>query len=120
VLLYGFTNAWVRRFSRCLRVFRGRGFAIGVLSAKHGLDLDLLSVERFCYLGSTLPFADLRDLTFNFLREAPFVGLATWKFLLGIPLQIGYALSVCLLIAIVWHGIVAISRFRKRYFNGFG
>ena len=110
---YGFTNA-VAAILIVLAVFFVTGFPIAYYSAKHGLDIDLLTRGAgFGYLGSTITSLIYATFTFIFFAIEAAILASAMEVLLGIPLQIGYALSALFVIPIVTHGIRAISRFQN-------
>ncbi|WCN11627.1 response regulator [Marinomonas mediterranea] len=112
-LSYGFTNA-VAAILTVLAVFFVTGFPIAYYSAKHGLDIDLLTRGAgFGYLGSTITSLIYATFTFIFFAIEAAILASALEVLLGIPLSIGYALSALLVIPIVTHGIRAISRFQN-------
>ncbi|MEO9274950.1 ATP-binding protein [Marinomonas sp. 5E14-1] len=109
---YGFTNA-VAAILVVLTVFFVTGFPIAYYSAKHGLDIDLLTRGAgFGYLGSTITSLIYASFTFIFFAIEAAILASAMEVLLGIPLVIGYALSAFFVIPIVTHGIRAISRFQ--------
>ena len=111
-LTYGFTNA-VTAIVTVLAVFFITGFPIAYYSAKHGLDIDLLTRGAgFGYLGSTITSLIYATFTFIFFAIEAAILASALEVLLGIPLPIGYALSAIFVIPIVTHGIRAISRFQ--------
>ncbi|WP_067094013.1 hybrid sensor histidine kinase/response regulator [Marinomonas atlantica] len=112
-LSYGFTNA-VAAILTVLAVFFITGFPIAYYSAKHGLDIDLLTRGAgFGYLGSTITSLIYATFTFIFFAIEAAILASALEVLLGIPLPIGYALSALFVIPIVTHGIRAISRFQN-------
>jgi len=112
-LAYGFTNA-VAAILTVLALFFVTGFPIAYYSAKHGLDIDLLTRGAgFGYLGSTITSLIYATFTFIFFAIEAAILASALEVLLGIPLQIGYALSALFVIPIVTHGIRAISRFQN-------
>lgn len=111
-LAYGFTNA-VAAIVTVLALFFITGFPIAYYSAKHGLDIDLLTRGAgFGYLGSTITSLIYATFTFIFFAIEAAILASAFEVLLGIPLQVGYALSALFVIPIVTHGIRAISRFQ--------
>ena len=112
-LSYGFTNA-VAAILTVLALFFVTGFPIAYYSAKHGLDIDLLTRGAgFGYLGSTITSLIYATFTFIFFAIEAAILASAMEVLLGIPLQLGYALSALFVIPIVTHGIRAISRFQN-------
>jgi len=112
-LAYGFTNAIASLFA-VMAVFFVTGFPIVYYSAKHGLDIDLLTRGAgFGYLGSTVTSLIYATFTFIFFAIEAAILASAMEVLLGIPLALGYALSAIFVIPIVTHGIRAISRFQN-------
>jgi signal transduction histidine kinase/CheY-like chemotaxis protein len=112
-LAYGFTNA-VAAILTVLALFFVTGFPIAYYSAKHGLDIDLLTRGAgFGYLGSTITSLIYATFTFIFFAIEAAILASAMEVLLGIPLALGYALSAIFVIPIVTHGIRAISRFQN-------
>ncbi|MCV2403960.1 ATP-binding protein [Marinomonas sp. C2222] len=110
---YGFTNA-IAAILTVLALFFVTGFPIAYYSAKHGLDIDLLTRGAgFGYLGSTITSLIYASFTFIFFAIEAAILASAMEVLLGIPLLIGYALSAFFVIPIVLHGIRAISRFQN-------
>ena len=111
-LNYGFTNA-IAAIAVVLLVFFITGFPIAYYSAKHGLDIDLLTRGAgFGYLGSTITSLIYATFTFIFFAIEAAILASALEVLFNIPLAIGYALSAVFVIPIVTHGIRAISRFQ--------
>ncbi len=111
-LNYGFTNA-IAAIAVVLLVFFITGFPIAYYSAKHGLDIDLLTRGAgFGYLGSTITSLIYATFTFIFFAIEAAILASALEVLFSIPLAIGYALSAVFVIPIVTHGIRAISRFQ--------
>jgi len=89
------------------------GFPITYYSAKHGLDIDLLTRGAgFGYLGSTLTSLIYASFTFIFFAIEAVILASALHALLGIPLAFGYFLCAVAVIPIVTHGISAISKFQ--------
>jgi signal transduction histidine kinase/DNA-binding NarL/FixJ family response regulator len=111
-LNYGFTNTIVAMLVVAVLFFI-ISCPISYYSAKHGLDIDLLTRGAgFGYLGSTITSLIYASFTFIFFaREAAILASALHT-LLDIPLQIGYLLCAVAVIPLVTHGIKAISRFQ--------
>lgn len=111
-LNYGFINTVSAMLVVCLLFFL-TGFPITYYSAKHGLDIDLLTRGAgFGYLGSTITSLIYASFTFIFFAIEAAILASALKALLGIPLAIGYFLCAVAVIPIVTHGIKAISRFQ--------
>ena len=111
-LNYGFTNTVIAMIAVCI-VFFVTGFPITYYSAKHGLDIDLLTRGAgFGYLGSTITSLIYATFTFIFFAIEAAILASALEVLFGIPLSIGYFLCAVAVIPIVTHGITAISRFQ--------
>lgn len=116
-LSYGFTNTVIAMLAVCLVLFI-TGFPIAYYSAKHGLDIDLLTRGAgFGYLGSTLTSLIYASFTFIFFAIEAAILASALKALFGIPLALGYLLCAVAVIPIVTHGITAISRFQVATHN---
>ncbi|TPE55365.1 response regulator [Maribrevibacterium harenarium] len=112
-LSYGFTNA-IAAILTVMVLFFITGFPIAYYSAKHGLDIDLLTRGAgFGYFGSTITSLIYATFTFIFFAIEAAILASALEVLLGIPLPLGYALSALFVIPIVTHGIRAISRFQN-------
>ncbi|MFG1495277.1 ATP-binding protein [Saccharospirillum sp. HFRX-1] len=111
-LSYGFINTVAAMLVVCALFFI-TGFPITYYSAKHGLDIDLLTRGAgFGYLGSTITSLIYASFTFIFFAIEAAILASALKALLGIPLAIGYLLCAVAVIPIVTHGIRAISKFQ--------
>ncbi|GGB92024.1 hybrid sensor histidine kinase/response regulator [Marinobacterium zhoushanense] len=111
-LSYGFTNTLIAMLVVCL-VFFITGFPISYYSAKHGLDIDLLTRGAgFGYLGSTITSLIYASFTFIFFAIEAAILASALQALFGIPLSVGYVICAVAVIPIVTHGISAISRFQ--------
>lgn len=111
-LSYGFTNTVIAMLAVSL-VFFVTGFPIAYYSAKHGLDIDLLTRGAgFGYLGSAITSLIYASFTFIFFAIEAAILASALQMLLGIPLWLGYILCSVAVIPIVTHGIQAISRFQ--------
>jgi len=111
-LSYGFVNTIVAMFA-VAAVFFTTGFPIAYHSAKHGLDIDLLTRGAgFGYLGSTVTSLIYASFTFIFFAIEAAILASALNALLGVPLSIGYFLSAVAVIPIVMKGITTISRFQ--------
>jgi len=111
-LNYGFVNT-VAAMLVVAVVFFITGFPISYYSAKHGLDIDLLTRGAgFGYLGSTVTSLIYASFTFIFFAIEAAILASALKALLGIPLSIGYFLCSVAVIPIVMKGITTISRFQ--------
>ncbi len=111
-LSYGFTNA-ITAILTVLLVFFITGFPIAYYSAKHGLDIDLLTRGAgFGYLGSTITSLIYASFTFIFFAIEAAILASALHVLFAIPLAIGYLLCSIFVIPIVTHGIKTISKFQ--------
>ncbi|WP_417598151.1 ATP-binding protein [Oceanospirillum sp.] len=111
-LNYGFINTLTAMLSVCLLFFI-TGFPIAYYSAKHGLDIDLLTRGAgFGYLGSTITSLIYASFTFIFFAIEAVILASALNALLGVPLAVGYFICAIAVIPIVTHGITAISKFQ--------
>jgi len=111
-LSYGFVNTVVAMLV-VAAVFFITGLPIAYYSAKHGLDIDLLTRGAgFGYLGSTITSLIYASFTFIFFAIEAAILASALHALFGIPLSIGYFLSAVAVIPIVMKGITTISRFQ--------
>ncbi len=111
-LQYGFINTLWAMLAVALAIFI-IGFPISYYSAKHGLDIDLLTRGGgFGYLGSTITSLIYASFTFIFFAIEAAIFASALNALLSIPLWLGYILSAVVVVPIVTHGITAISRFQ--------
>ncbi len=111
-LSYGFVNTIVAMLV-VAAVFFITGFPIAYHSAKHGLDIDLLTRGAgFGYLGSTITSLIYASFTFIFFAIEAAILASALNALLGIPLFVGYFLCAVAVIPIVMKGITTISRFQ--------
>ena len=111
-LQYGFFNTLVAMFVVAI-VFFVTGLPISYYSAKHGLDLDLLTRGAgFGYLGSTITSLIYATFTFIFFAIEAVILASALKALFGIPLAVGYVICAVAVIPIVTRGISAISKFQ--------
>jgi len=112
-LNYGFINTVTAMLVVCLLFFI-TGFPITYYSARHGLDIDLLTRGAgFGYLGSTITSLIYATFTFIFFAIEAVILAAALQALLGVPLAIGYFLCAVAVIPIVMHGIKTISKFQS-------
>ena len=109
-LAFGFANA-VTAIAAAVVIMFLIGLPIAFHSARHGLDIDLLTRGAgFGYLGSTITSLIYASFTFLlFALEASILAVAL-KALTGIPIWIAYALAAGVVIPIVLYGMRAISR----------
>jgi len=111
-LNYGFTNTIVAMLVVAVLFFI-ISCPISYYSAKHGLDIDLLTRGAgFGYLGSTITSLIYASFTFIFFAIEAAILASALHTLLDIPLQIGYLICAVAVIPLVTHGIKAISRFQ--------
>ena len=111
-LSYGFANTVAAMLAVAV-VFFITGFPIAYHSAKHGLDIDLLTRGAgFGYLGSTVTSLIYASFTFIFFAIEAAILASALNALLGVPLSIGYFLCAVAVIPIVMKGITTISRFQ--------
>ena len=111
-LAYGFVNAVAAILVVCL-IFFVTGLPIAYYSAKHGLDIDLLTRGAgFGYLGSTLTSLIYASFTFIFFAIEAAILSSALNLLFGIPLALAYLICAGAVIPIVIRGITAISRFQ--------
>ena len=109
---YGFVNT-IAAMLVVAAVFFITGFPIAYYSAKHGLDIDLLTRGAgFGYLGSTVTSLIYASFTFIFFAIEAAILASALHALLGIPLSIGYFICAVAVIPIVIRGITTISRFQ--------
>ncbi|NIB42843.1 response regulator [Pseudomaricurvus alkylphenolicus] len=111
-LQYGFINTLWAMLAVAAVIFI-TGFPISYYSAKHGLDIDLLTRGGgFGYLGSTITSLIYASFTFIFFAIEAAIFASALKALFQIPLWAGYIISALIVVPIVTHGIAAISRFQ--------
>jgi len=111
-LNYGFTNTIFAMFTVALLFFLISS-PIAYYSAKHGLDIDLLTRgSGFGYLGSTITSLIYASFTFIFFAIEAAILASALHSLLGVPLQVGYLICAVAVIPLVTHGIKAISKFQ--------
>ncbi len=109
-LAFGFANA-VTAIAAAVVIMFLIGLPIAWHSARHGLDIDLLTRGAgFGYLGSTITSLIYASFTFLlFALEASILAVAL-RALTGIPLWLAYALAAGVVIPIVLYGMRAVSR----------
>ncbi|MDH4395258.1 MAG: ATP-binding protein [Limnobacter sp.] len=111
-LSYGFYNTVAAMLVVCTLFFI-IGFPIAYHSAKHGLDIDLLTRGAgFGYMGSTVTSLIYASFTFLFFAIEAAILASALNLLFNIPLALGYFLCAVAVIPIVTHGITAISKFQ--------
>ena len=111
-LSYGFVNTVVAMLV-VAAVFFITGFPIAYHSAKHGLDIDLLTRGAgFGYLGSTITSLIYASFTFIFFAIEAAILASALQALFDIPLSVGYFLCSVAVIPIVIRGITTISKFQ--------
>jgi signal transduction histidine kinase/purine-cytosine permease-like protein/FixJ family two-component response regulator len=109
-LQYGFTNAVCAIAVVSVLIFLS-SLAIAFYAASYGLDIDLLTRGAgFGYLGSALSSLIYAIFTFVFFAIEAAIMAVALEMGLGIPLQVGYALSSLIIIPLVAYGITLISR----------
>jgi signal transduction histidine kinase/CheY-like chemotaxis protein/purine-cytosine permease-like protein len=109
-LQYGFTNAICAIAVVSTLIFLS-SLAIAYYAATYGLDIDLLTRGAgFGYLGSSLSSLIYAIFTFVFFAIEAAIMAVALEMGLGIPLQVGYALSSLIIIPLVAYGITLISR----------
>jgi signal transduction histidine kinase/purine-cytosine permease-like protein/ActR/RegA family two-component response regulator len=109
-LQYGFTNAVCAITVVSTLIFLS-SLAIAYYAANYGLDIDLLTRGAgFGYLGSALSSLIYAIFTFVFFAIEAAIMAVALEMGLGIPLQVGYALSSLIIIPLVAYGITLISR----------
>jgi signal transduction histidine kinase/CheY-like chemotaxis protein len=109
-LQYGFTNAVCAITVVSALIFLS-SLAIAYYAANYGLDIDLLTRGAgFGYLGSALSSLIYAIFTFVFFAIEAAIMAVALEMALGIPLQVGYALSSLIIIPLVAYGITLISR----------
>ena len=107
---YGFTNAACAIAVVSTLIFFS-SLAIAYYAANYGLDIDLLTRGAgFGYLGSALSSLIYAIFTFVFFAIEAAIMAVALEMGLGIPLQVGYALSSLIIIPLVAYGITLISR----------
>lgn len=111
-LAYGFVNTVAAILVVCL-IFFLTGLPITYYSARHGLDIDLLTRGAgFGYLGSTITSLIYASFTFIFFAIEAAILSSALHLLFGIPLAIAYIICAVAVIPIVIRGITAISKFQ--------
>ncbi|MDT8990520.1 response regulator [Curvibacter sp. APW13] len=113
LLDFGFQNAiWALVFSGL--VILAVGWPICHYSAKHSIDMDLLTrASGFGYVGSTFTSLIYASFTFIFLALETAIMAQAVKLCFGIPLWLGYILCTVVVIPIVFYGVTAINRFHQ-------
>lgn len=109
-IYYGFANAMWAILVVGLIIFL-TGLPIAYYSARHGLDMDLLTRGAgFGYLGSTITSLIYAGFTFIFFAlEAVIMGMAV-QMATGWPLPLCYVLSAVVIIPLAMRGITLISK----------
>ncbi|NRA21222.1 MAG: response regulator [Oceanospirillaceae bacterium] len=111
-LSYGFTNTIAAMLTVAVLFFIISS-PIAYYSAKHGLDIDLLTRGAgFGYLGSTITSLIYASFTFIFFAIEAAILASALQALFGIPIQLGYLLCAVAVIPIVTHGIKTIGKFQ--------
>ena len=111
-LTFGFTNSMAAIAAAMTLMFL-IGLPIAYRSARHGLDIDLLTRGAgFGYLGSTITSLIYASFTFLlFSVEASIMAVALVA-LTGMPMSIAYLVSALIVIPIALYGMKRISRFQ--------
>lgn len=109
---YGFINACWAILAAGFIIFCA-GLPISVYAARYGVDMDLLTRGAgFGYIGSTLTSLLYASFTFIFFALEAAIMAYALELTLGIPPAWGYLLCALVVIPLVMHGMVAISRFQ--------
>ena len=113
LLNFGYGNAiWALVFSAI--VIFAVGLPICHYSAKHSIDMDLLTrAAGFGYVGSTFTSLIYASFTFIFLALETAIMAQAVKLAFGVPLWLGYILCTVVVIPIVFYGVTAINRFHR-------
>ncbi len=113
LLDFGYSNAlWAMVFAAV--VIFAVGLPICHYSAKHSIDMDLLTrAAGFGYVGSTFTSLIYASFTFIFLALETAIMAQAVKLYFGIPLWLGYILCTVVVIPIVFYGVTAINRFHR-------
>ena len=111
-LQYGYINAITAIIMVCFLIFI-TSVPISYYSAKHGVDIDLLSRGAgFGYIGSTITSLIYASFTFIFFAiEAAIMAIALELFF-SVPLVAGYLFSSIIIIPMAIYGFTFISRFQ--------
>ncbi len=111
-LAYGFANSMAAIAAAVVLMFL-IGLPIAYRSARHGLDMDLLTRGAgFGYMGSTITSLIYASFTFLlFSVEASIMAVVVAE-LTGMPMSLAYLLSAVAVIPIALYGMKAISRFQ--------
>jgi signal transduction histidine kinase/DNA-binding response OmpR family regulator/HPt (histidine-containing phosphotransfer) domain-containing protein len=113
LLDFGSANAiWAMTFAAI--VILAVGWPICHYSAKHSIDMDLLTrAAGFGYVGSTFTSLIYASFTFIFLALETAIMAQAIKLCFGIPLWLGYILCTVVVIPIVFYGVTVINRFHQ-------
>ncbi len=107
---YGFTNALWAITVVALVIFL-TGLPISYYSAKHGVDMDLLTRGAgFGYIGSTITSLIYASFTFIFFAIEASIMAQAIEMAWGVPLAWGYVLCSVVIIPLVIRGVTLIER----------
>ncbi len=111
-LSYGvYHSLWAIGVVCCLLFLSG--IPISYYATKFSVDIDLLTRGAgFGYIGSTISSLIYASFTFIFFALEAAIMASALELLIGLPLWLGYIVSVILVIPLVTHGITMISRFQ--------
>ncbi|MBK4737053.1 hybrid sensor histidine kinase/response regulator [Noviherbaspirillum pedocola] len=109
-LSYGFINAFWAILCVSLVIF-ATGLPISYYSARHGIDMDLLTRGAgFGYIGSTVTSLIYTSFTFIFFALEASIMAQAIELYFGLPVEWGYVLCSLVIIPLVAHGVTLISR----------
>lgn len=113
LLDFGFSNAiWAMVFAGVVIFLVG--LPICHYSAKHSIDMDLLTrAAGFGYVGSTFTSLIYASFTFIFLALETAIMAQAVKLCFGVELWLSYILCSLVVIPIVFYGVTAINRFHR-------
>lgn len=113
LLDYGFANAmWALIF--CAIVIFGVGLPICKYSARHNIDMDLLTrAAGFGYVGSTFTSLIYASFCFIFLAFEGAIMAQAFVLCFGMPKWLAYFICAVVVIPIVFYGVTAINRLHK-------
>ncbi len=110
--LYGFDATLTATMAVSAIIFL-TAIPISYYAARYGVDIDLLSRGAgFGYIGSTITSLIYATFTFIFLALESAIMASAMEILFGVPLWLGYLISILVVIPLVTHGITQISRFQ--------
>jgi signal transduction histidine kinase/CheY-like chemotaxis protein len=94
-------------------IFLVTGWPIARYASRYGVDIDLLTRGAgFGYIGSTITSLIYASFTFMLFAIEASIMSAALDMAFGVPLWIGYIVSAVVVIPLVTHGIMLISRFQ--------